>query len=274
MSIWKTNNGMRIRDAPNGMILWLQRIGNSGGNGCSEFSASRETVSLAPFPTSPTSRHSSYCSSHTTTSPAGSLRPFRLDLPYNNFSGEVPVAVNGLTHLLTLRLEENRFTGSISGLNLQNLQDFNVSGNHFSGEIPKSLSGFPESAFAQNQALCGSPVKETCKNSFSDPTWPASENGAIASPLIPGIVEEFFEEGSAMLAERLGNDECTGQSTSGLFICAVCQVDLAPSEGISVHAGGIFSTSSKPWQGPFLCADCRNKKDAMEGKRPSGVKVA
>ncbi|KAL5830563.1 hypothetical protein ACOSQ3_020031 [Xanthoceras sorbifolium] len=89
-----------------------------------------------------------------------------------------------------------------------------------------------------------------------------------------GIVEELFEEGSAMLAERLGNDECMAPSTSGLFTCAVCQLDLAPSEGISVHAGGIFSTSSKPWQGPFLCADCRNKKDAMEGKRPSGVKVA
>lgn len=89
-----------------------------------------------------------------------------------------------------------------------------------------------------------------------------------------GIVEELFEEGSAMLAERLGNEEPVVQSTSGLFTCAVCQVDLAPSEGISVHAGSIFSTSSKPWQGPFLCADCRNKKDAMEGKRPSGVKVA
>ncbi|KAK6921708.1 PPM-type phosphatase-like domain [Dillenia turbinata] len=82
------------------------------------------------------------------------------------------------------------------------------------------------------------------------------------------IVEELFEEGSAMLAERLGNE-----STSCLFVCAICQVDLAPSEGISVHAGSIFSMSSKPWQGPFLCADCRNKKDAMEGKRPSGVKV-
>ncbi|ESR61658.1 putative protein phosphatase 2C 15 [Citrus sinensis] len=89
-----------------------------------------------------------------------------------------------------------------------------------------------------------------------------------------GIVEELFEEGSAMLAERLGNEEPVVQSTSGLFTCAVCQIDLAPSEGISVHAGSIFSTSSKPWQGPFLCADCRNKKDAMEGKRPSGVKVA
>ncbi|MBA0828783.1 hypothetical protein Goarm_013421, partial [Gossypium armourianum] len=87
-----------------------------------------------------------------------------------------------------------------------------------------------------------------------------------------GIVEELFEEGSAMLAERLGIDEGAGQTTSGLFTCGVCQVDLAPSEGISVHAGSIFSTSSKPWQGPFLCAACRNKKDAMEGKRPSGVK--
>ncbi|KAG5603870.1 hypothetical protein H5410_025362 [Solanum commersonii] len=88
------------------------------------------------------------------------------------------------------------------------------------------------------------------------------------------IVEELFEEGSAILAERLGSEDSNGPSISGLFICAVCQVDLAASEGISVHAGSIFSTSSKPWQGPFLCADCCNKKDAMEGKRPSSVKVA
>ncbi|KAL7001107.1 protein-serine,threonine phosphatase [Sarracenia purpurea var. burkii] len=102
-----------------------------------------------------------------------------------------------------------------------------------------------------------------------------SHDSAIAKKLSAvGIVEELFEEGSAMLAERLGNDESNSQSTSGLFMCAVCQVDLAPREGISVHAGSIFSMSSKPWQGPFLCGDCRDKKDAMEGKRPSGVKVA
>ncbi|XP_076918932.1 putative protein phosphatase 2C 15 [Bidens hawaiensis] len=86
-------------------------------------------------------------------------------------------------------------------------------------------------------------------------------------------VEELFEEGSAMLAERLGNDETCASTTSGLFTCAVCQVDLAATEGISVHAGLIFSTSSTPWQGPFLCVGCRDKKDAMEGKRPSGIKV-
>ncbi|WOL11717.1 putative protein phosphatase 2C 3 [Canna indica] len=87
-----------------------------------------------------------------------------------------------------------------------------------------------------------------------------------------GIVEEIFEEGSAMLAERLGNDS-SADKPSNMFTCAICQANLAPSEGVSVHAGSIFSTSSKPWEGPFLCADCRNKKDAMEGKRPSGVRV-
>ncbi|GJN13239.1 hypothetical protein PR202_ga31589 [Eleusine coracana subsp. coracana] len=92
-----------------------------------------------------------------------------------------------------------------------------------------------------------------------------------------GIVEEIFEEGSAMLSERnevlLGNDSNGGRTSSTLFTCAICQVDLEPSEGISVHAGSIFSSSSKPWEGPFLCLDCRDKKDAMEGKRPSGAKV-
>ncbi|KAL4362690.1 hypothetical protein GQ457_04G006370 [Hibiscus cannabinus] len=101
-----------------------------------------------------------------------------------------------------------------------------------------------------------------------------SANKLVKKLSAVGIVEELFEEGSAMLAERLGDDERTGQTTSGIFTCGVCQADLAPSEGISVHAGSIFSTSSKPWQGPFLCAGCRNKKDAMEGKRPSGVRVA
>ncbi|CAN4108859.1 unnamed protein product [Withania somnifera] len=83
-----------------------------------------------------------------------------------------------------------------------------------------------------------------------------------------GVVEELFEEGSAMLAERLGKDFPL-DSSSGLFRCAVCQVDQPPSEGLSVNSGPFFSPASKPWEGPFLCATCRRKKDAMEGKRPS-----
>lgn len=83
-----------------------------------------------------------------------------------------------MTHLLTLRLEENGFTGPISGLNLPNLQDFNVSGNGLTGEIPGSLSGFPGSSFWANPSLCGPPL-EKCNVVSSDPS------GAMASPLSP-----------------------------------------------------------------------------------------
>ncbi|KAI9072959.1 hypothetical protein K1719_045088 [Acacia pycnantha] len=83
-----------------------------------------------------------------------------------------------------------------------------------------------------------------------------------------GAVEELFEEGSAMLAERLGKDFPLDAS-SGIFRCAVCLVDQPSGDGLSVNSGPFFSPASKPWEGPFLCANCRRKKDAMEGKRPS-----
>ncbi|OVA04175.1 Protein kinase domain [Macleaya cordata] len=111
------------------------------------------------------------------------LRLYRLDLSYNNLSGQIPANVNHLTHLITLRLEENQFSGPISRLNIPNLQDFNVSGNHLTGEIPKSLSGFPETAFGRNLVLCGSPLP-SCKDIVSDPSKPRS-NGAVASPVSP-----------------------------------------------------------------------------------------
>ncbi|XP_052200472.1 probable leucine-rich repeat receptor-like protein kinase At1g68400 [Diospyros lotus] len=111
------------------------------------------------------------------------FRLYRLDLSYNNLSAQIPAEVNRLTHLLTLRLEENGFSGSITQLDLPNLQDFNVSGNRLAGEIPKSLSSFPASAFARNPVLCGSPLAE-CKAFSSDPTRPGS-SGATASPVGP-----------------------------------------------------------------------------------------
>ncbi|KAL3501753.1 hypothetical protein ACH5RR_036202 [Cinchona calisaya] len=113
-------------------------------------------------------------------------RLYRLDLSFNNLSGVIPASqVNRLTHLLTLRLEGNGFSGQISGLNVPNLQDFNVSCNALSGQIPFSLSGFPESAFWKNLLLCGAPLP-SCSPVRSDPTRPGSSSGAIASPLGPG----------------------------------------------------------------------------------------
>lgn len=55
-----------------------------------------------------------------------------------------------------------------------------------------------------------------------------------------------------------------------LFICAVCQVVMKPGEGISIHAGSSESKYLRPWDGPFLCPGCQDKKDAMEGKRSFG----
>lgn len=53
-----------------------------------------------------------------------------------------------------------------------------------------------------------------------------------------------------------------------LFICAVCQVEMKPGEGISVHADSSKPGRVRPWDGPFLCPSCQTKKEAMEGKRP------
>eukprot|EP00250_Pteridium_aquilinum_P012712 c20891_g1_i1 orf=413-1777(-) len=85
-----------------------------------------------------------------------------------------------------------------------------------------------------------------------------------------GIVEELFEQGSAILAERLGVDS-SAPAASELLHCAVCQMDITPLEGISVHAGSFFSMSARPWEGPFLCASCKLKKDAMEGKKQQAI---
>jgi len=71
---------------------------------------------------------------------------------------------------------------------------------------------------------------------------------------------------------RLGKDFPLNKN-SGIFRCAVCQVDQPPGDSLSVNSGPFFSPASNPWEGPFLCTNCRKKKDAMEGKRPSRTTV-
>ncbi|MCH95138.1 putative protein phosphatase 2C 5 [Trifolium medium] len=99
-----------------------------------------------------------------------------------------------------------------------------------------------------------------------------STNKATSKLSAVGVVEELFEEGSAMLIERLGKD-FPFDKNSEIFRCAICQVDQPPGNGLSVNSGPFFSPASKPWEGPFLCTNCRKKKDAMEGKRPSSPTV-
>ncbi|PKA57086.1 putative protein phosphatase 2C 12 [Apostasia shenzhenica] len=77
------------------------------------------------------------------------------------------------------------------------------------------------------------------------------------------VLEEMFEDGSAMLAQRLDTEYpiCNVFRT---FSCAVCQVEMKPGEGVSIHSG---SEKLRPWDGPFLCHSCQAKKEAMEGRR-------
>lgn len=86
----------------------------------------------------------------------------------------------------------------------------------------------------------------------------------------PDTVEELFEEGSASLSERF-NSKYPICNMFKLFICAVCQVEIKPGEGISIHIGKTNSRKLRPWDGPFLCTSCQVKKEAMEGTRPPGV---
>ncbi|XP_008807757.1 probable protein phosphatase 2C 33 [Phoenix dactylifera] len=88
-----------------------------------------------------------------------------------------------------------------------------------------------------------------------------------------GAVEELFEEGSAILEERLGKNFPL-KANSSPFRCAICQMDQTPNEGLSATAGTHFSPTSRSSEGPYLCVECRRKKDAMEGKRLSQSTVS
>ncbi|MCO5552231.1 hypothetical protein L7F22_005743 [Adiantum nelumboides] len=98
--------------------------------------------------------------------------------------------------------------------------------------------------------------------------WRRSQRHRVKLPDRPveaEVVEALFEEGSTILAERLGADASAPAHEA--FHCAVCEIDITPRDGLSVHAGSFFSMSSKPWEGPFLCALCKLKQDAMYGKK-------
>ncbi|ESW08667.1 hypothetical protein PHAVU_009G064200 [Phaseolus vulgaris] len=84
----------------------------------------------------------------------------------------------------------------------------------------------------------------------------------------PDMVQELYEEGSAMLSERL-ETKYPLCNMFKLFICAVCQVEIKPGEGISIHVGLSNPGRLRPWDGPFLCSSCQKKREAMEGKRAS-----
>jgi hypothetical protein len=52
-----------------------------------------------------------------------------------------------------------------------------------------------------------------------------------------------------------------------IYACAVCQVGIKPEEAISLHCcPSLPRKVVSPWDGPFLCHSCQQKKEAMGGK--------
>ncbi|ONM62759.1 putative protein phosphatase 2C 12 [Zea mays] len=96
----------------------------------------------------------------------------------------------------------------------------------------------------------------------------SSHSHADREYMDPDILEEIFEDGCALLSRRL-DSEYPVRNMFKLFICAVCQIELKPNQGISVHEDSSEPGSLRRWDGPFLCQSCQEKKEAMEGKRRS-----
>ncbi|OMO66941.1 putative leucine-rich repeat receptor-like protein kinase [Corchorus capsularis] len=94
------------------------------------------------------------------------VRLRRLDLSHNHFQGQVPMGeLTQLPNLLTLRLEDNLFNGTLNSIaSFSTLLDFNVSNNNFNGEIPSWMSHFGVSSFQGNKELCGQPLPSDCVN--------------------------------------------------------------------------------------------------------------
>ncbi|XP_039122127.1 probable leucine-rich repeat receptor-like protein kinase At1g68400 [Dioscorea cayenensis subsp. rotundata] len=102
------------------------------------------------------------------------------DLSFNLLSGQIPLSLNHLPHLLTLRLNSNNLFGPILVITLPNLQDLNLSSNSLIGPIPPSLSSFPLASFAGNSEFI-SPSSGTRK-------YPARTRGDelnIGNPTLP-----------------------------------------------------------------------------------------
>src|SRR5690606_12819607 len=65
-----------------------------------------------------------------------------LNLPNNNLSGQIPVELGDLIHLIKIDFYKNAIKGTIPTTigNLKNLRTLNLGFNQLSGEIPESLT--------------------------------------------------------------------------------------------------------------------------------------
>jgi len=65
-------------------------------------------------------------------------------------------------------------------------------------------------------------------------------------------------------SSRLGA-ESSVHAGNELIVCSVCRSNIQLASGISVHAGSLFSPTSRLWERPLLCSSCK-REGGMEDK--------
>lgn len=101
-----------------------------------------------------------------------------LSVQNNNLSGNLPISLP--SSLIVVDLSFNSLSGQIPDLNLPKLKRFNISNNNLNGSIPNSLQKFPNTSFAGNSLLCGTPLPP-CSRFFLSPSSPPLESSPTPS---------------------------------------------------------------------------------------------
>lgn len=101
-----------------------------------------------------------------------------LDLSSNSFTGQIPPAIRNLTKLTGLSLQNNSLSGPIPDLKLPSLGRLNLSYNNLTGSVPFSLQRFPNTSFAGNPFLCGTPLAQCIA------TLPSPSPSPLSPPLL------------------------------------------------------------------------------------------
>lgn len=93
--------------------------------------------------------------------------------------------LSNLTRLITLRLENNAFSGRIPDFSetLTQLRDLNLSNNELFGRLPNSLlRKFGENSFLGNEEICGSSPLPTCSFKNDEPDTAATAQKVPSNP--------------------------------------------------------------------------------------------
>lgn len=92
----------------------------------------------------------------------------KLWLSDNNFTGHIPFSLANISHLISLHLENNQFSGAIPEFQQTTLISLDLTNNNLQGEIPSSLSKkFNANSFLGNSGLCGGILGKPCHKTES-----------------------------------------------------------------------------------------------------------